>query len=242
MRRFVQALSGVESLPGIPDAVGSSLRALPERYNVGIRDVAGVLHAEEGRWTVATMRWGLVPSWEKQPETRYSTQTARLDRAAKSRMFRRAWAQRRCVLAINGYYKWEREHTPRWPWFIQSAQGGVLYAAGLWERWEKDDATPLDSFAVLTFPNAAIPAPLTPDGPLFLPASALDDWLRAPPGLLSRWLLKLRQPDLEAYPVARRVANRKLDDYTLLEPVDPASRTEAEDAASYDDEDAEDEP
>jgi hypothetical protein len=32
-------------------------------------------------------------------------------------------------------------------------------------------------------------------------------------------LLRAPQPRLEAWPVSRRVADRKLDDYTLLEPV-----------------------
>jgi len=40
--------------------------------------------------------------------------------------------------------------------------------------------------------------------------------------------LRQPQPDLEAYPVSRRVANRKFDDYSLLE---PAAATEAFEAA-----------
>ena len=231
MRRFVQALSGFEVFPGLPEDVAAALREAPDRYNVSVRQPAAVLFADDGRWQLASMAWGLVPSWEKAPETKYSTQTARLDRAPRSRLFRRAWEKRRCVVPINGYYKWDRTRKPHWPHFIQPVDGLPLYAAGLWERWragDEDDAPFLDSFALLTFPNPAIPPPLTADGPLFLPVDRLVDWLSA-----GAWWAKRiaargaeRQPVLEAYPVARRVGNPTLDDYTLLEPADPSARDE----------------
>ena len=81
-------------------AARSALGSLPDRYNVAVRDFAGVLFIQEGRWKLAEMRWGLVPSWEKQPDTKYSTQAARLERAPTSRLYRRAWATRRCLAAV----------------------------------------------------------------------------------------------------------------------------------------------
>ena len=117
MRRFVQALSGFEAMPGLPENVVAELRALPDRYNVSARQRAGVLFAADGEWQLASMAWGLVPSWEKEPATKYSTQTARLDRAPSSRLFRRAWESRRCFVPINGYYKWDRTRKPQWPQF-----------------------------------------------------------------------------------------------------------------------------
>ena len=229
MRRFVQALSGFETLPGLPEGVAAGLRELPDRYNVSTRQHAGVLFAADGEWRLAPMAWGLVPSWEKEPATKYSTQTARLDRAPSSRLFRRAWESRRCVVPLNGYYKWDRTRKPHWPQFIQPLDGLPLYAAGLWERWragDDDDAPFLDSFALLTYPNPAIPPPLTQDGPLFLPPDRLVDWLTAGGWWARRIAARAaeRQPRLEAYPVARRVGNPALDDYTLLEPADPAAR------------------
>lgn len=240
MRRFVQALSGFEAFPGLPDDVAAELRAAPDRYNVSARQHAAVLFAADDHWQLASMAWGLVPSWEKEPATKYSTQTARLDRAPRSRLFRRAWESRRCVVPVNGYYKWDRSRKPHWPLFVQPVDGGPLYAAGLWERWrahDGDDAPILDSFALLTYPNPAIPPPLTPDGPLFLPPDRLVDWLTTGPWWSQRIAARCaeRPPRLEAYPVARRVGNPALDDYTLLEPVDPAARDERAPDDGFDD-------
>src|SRR5687768_16423122 len=119
MRRFVQALSAVASRPSaLPAEVIAALADLPEHYNISVHRFAGVLFMCDDRCKVATMSWGLVPSWEPAPETRYSTQTARMLRAPQSRLFRRAWAERRCVVPMNGYYKWDRESSPRQPYFI----------------------------------------------------------------------------------------------------------------------------
>lgn len=116
---------------------------------------------------------------------------------------------------------------PAQPYFIQSTRGEVLFAAALWSLWGSE-ADGLLSFSVLTHPNAAIPAPLVPDGPRFVPPAQLAQWIQAEPARAQRWLLAQKQPALEAFAVSRRVANRKLDDYSLLEPL---AATEAFDAA-----------
>lgn len=233
MRRFVQALSGFDDFPGLPVGIAARLRAAPDRYNVAAAGTATLLFVAHDVWHVADMAWGLVPKWEPELVTKYSTQTARLERAPASRLYRRAWSQRRAVLPLTGYYKWQRQAKPYWPWFIQPVDGQPLYAAALWERWE-GDAGVLDSFAVLTFPNPAIPPPLTADGPVFLPAAQLFDWMTIDPKKAARLAARAAQPRLEAYPVSRRVADRALDDYTLLEPVQPG-RDDENDDTDFDD-------
>jgi putative SOS response-associated peptidase YedK len=228
MRRFVQALTDASQIDAsVPEGVREALAAFPDRYNLAIRGPAAIVFIQGGRWKVASMSWGLVPSWEKEPSTRYSTQTARLERARDSRLYRSAWANRRCVLPLNGYYKWDRDSTPRQPYFIQAADGMVLFAAAMWSLWGEVETGHL-SFSVLTHAQPAIPSPLVPDGPRFVPPSMLAEWIGCDARQAARWLLRQPQPELEAYAVSRRVANRKLDEPTLLEPL---AALEAFDAA-----------
>ncbi|WP_282257453.1 SOS response-associated peptidase family protein [Stenotrophomonas sp. PS02301] len=223
MRRFAQAIADSESLPaGLPAELARTLAAAPDHYNIAKGGVATVLARDhDGSIAVADMVWGLVPRWSKEPATPYTTVTARLDRAPRSRIYAQAWAQRPCVLPMTGYYKWDRERRPPWPLFVQRKDGLALLAAGLWEHWESDDGQQLDSFTVLTGPNSAIPSPLTPDGPIFIaPATALD-WLRATLQTPAALRARASTPALEAYPVSRAFRDPSRDDYTLLEPVDP---------------------
>lgn len=216
MRRFVQAFTA-EALPdALAPAIATALAAMPERYNIAVRKPAAVIFRRGDALVVEEFDWGLVPRWSKMPETKYPTVTARLERAPTSRIFRRPWESQRCVVPMSGYYKWDRSTKPARPYFIQSQSGEALFAAGLWDHWDKGEPE-LYSFAVLTHANAAIPPPLVPDGPLFVPAAKVGDWIDGP-WLPTRFLSQMKQPALEAYPVSRRIRSRDVDDYTLLEP------------------------
>ena len=161
MRRFAQAIASADSLPtGLPAVLVAALVDGPERYNVAKGKEARVLAINvHGRVCVADMTWGLVPRWSKTPATPYTTVTARLERAPRSRIFSQAWKERPCVVPLNGYYKWDRQRTPAWPRFIQRRDGLALLAAGLWETWEGEGGAFLHSFALLTGPNVSIPPP-----------------------------------------------------------------------------------
>lgn len=229
MRRFAQALADIDSLPpGIPAALARPLVCAPDRYNIGKGGIATVLARDhDGTIAVADMAWGLVPRWSKQPATPYTTVTARLERAPRSRIYAQAWLQRPCILPMTGYYKWDRQRRPPWPLFVQRTDGRALLAAGLWEHWENADGEQLDSFTVLTAPNAAIPAPLTPDGPVFVDASAALEWLAGAFATPAALQARAATPALEAYPVGRAFRDPARDDYTLLEPVDPDADADA---------------
>jgi putative SOS response-associated peptidase YedK len=218
MRRFAQAFLPDALPPALPAALAQALAAAPERYNIAVRKPAAVIFDDGAGLAVGDFTWGLVPSWSRLPETKYTTVTARLERAPASRIYRSAWEKRRCVVPMTGYYKWNRTTKPARPYFIQSRDGMALFAAGLWDRWPAD-APELLTFSVLTMPNDAIPAPRVPDGPVFLDAGAIADWI-AGPWLPARFLSRMPQPALDAYPVSRAIRSRDVDDYTLLEPAD----------------------
>lgn len=223
MRRFAQAFIDENAFaPGLPAPIALALASVVQHYNIGKGATAAVIHAADGgEPAVSYMAWGLVPRWSKEPSTPYTTVTARLERAARSRIFASAWEHRRCVVPLTGYFKWDRQRKPPWPMFVQRQDGQALLAAGLWEHWEDDAGQQLDSFTMLTDATRAIPAPLSPDGPVFVSPSTALDWLsgqiESPPQLRSR----AERPALEAYYVGLAVRSPHPDDYTLLEPVDP---------------------
>ncbi len=232
MRRFVQAVASDAVPAALAPDIRSALSDAPPRYNIASNGEALVLVLHDGEVVVDTLRWGLVPRWSKLPETAYSTITARLNRAPTSRIYARPWASRRCVVPMNGYYKWDRSGARPVPHFIQSRSGELLFAAGVWDLWEREPP-PLASFALLTMPNTAIPPPLSPDGPLFLPASNILDWLSDPAPDPAR-IAGTPQPALEAYPVSKRIRSRDVDDYTLLEPAPPDDADPVDDDADPD--------
>ena len=86
------------------------------------------------------LRWGLVPSWAKDPAIGNRMNNARMETVAEKPAYRRAFASRRCLLPADGYFEWypTEEKTkagkPRkQPFFIRPKDDGVLAMAGLYE-------------------------------------------------------------------------------------------------------------
>ncbi|MCW2744683.1 MAG: sle [Mycobacterium sp.] len=96
--------------------------------------------APEPTLDLVLARWGLVPSWAKDPGIAAKLINARWETAATKPAFRKAWRSRRCAVPVDGWYEWDGEvewqgRPRRRPWFIGPPGGGVVCLAGLWELW-----------------------------------------------------------------------------------------------------------
>src|SRR4029434_2393575 len=88
------------------------------------------------------LRWGLVPSWAKDPSIGTRMMNARMETVAEKPAYKRAFAKRRCLLPADGYFEWyptselTRSGKPRkQPFFIRPKDQGILAMAGLYEIW-----------------------------------------------------------------------------------------------------------
>jgi putative SOS response-associated peptidase YedK len=102
------------------------------------------------------LRWGLVPSWAKTPESSAKMINARSETVHEKPAYKRAFLSRRCLLPADGYYEWftpaaefaeeqkgARKRPRKQPWFITPADGSVMAMAGLFEFW-RDRTLPDD--------------------------------------------------------------------------------------------------
>ena len=93
------------------------------------------------------LRWGLVPSWAKDPAIGSRMINARAETVDSKPSFRSAFAKRRCLLPADGFYEWlkvtEDGKTRKQPYYIHRADGGPLAFAGLYELW-RDKSVPDD--------------------------------------------------------------------------------------------------
>lgn len=99
-------LSQVERLNARYAAEFSQTRLTP-RFNVApTQQVAVILDEEPGE--IATVRWGLVPSWAKDVKIGASLINARAETVATKPAFRTAFKRRRCLVLADGFYEWQR--------------------------------------------------------------------------------------------------------------------------------------
>ncbi len=79
----------------------------PARYNIAPTQAIGVVCLDaEGRRSFRLMRWGLLPSFVKDPKTFTTLINARAEGIATKPAFRHAYARRRCLVPADGFYEW----------------------------------------------------------------------------------------------------------------------------------------
>ena len=64
----------------------ASVETLRPRYNIApSQEIAAVRQSESGQREFASLKWGLIPSWSKEPKADYSTINARAETVARYR-------------------------------------------------------------------------------------------------------------------------------------------------------------
>ena len=87
-------------------------------------------------------RWGLVPSWAKDPSGGARMINARSESVLEKPAFRKAIKSRRCAVPADGYYEWKQgAGKAKQPYYVHPGQGRGLVFAGLYEWW-KDPSLP----------------------------------------------------------------------------------------------------
>ena len=141
-------------------------------------DVLAVVEHEQRRLLV-TFRWGLVPSWAPDPKVGSRMINARAETLADKPAYREAFARRRCLVAADGFYEWERTTDGRrLPHLITAADGQPLAFAGLWSTWRPaPDAPALRTCTIVTTRANDDVTDLHDRMPVVLPPQHWDLWL-----------------------------------------------------------------
>jgi len=132
-----------------------SLSAAPPRYNLAPTQQVLVVRKTNERRELVPLRWGLVPSWSKGPDSRYSMINARAETVKSKPAYRNAFKHRRCLIPSEGFYEWKATGKGKTPFFIHRTDGAPFGMAGLWEWW-RDDETIESCTIIVTDANALV--------------------------------------------------------------------------------------
>ncbi|MFI9327383.1 SOS response-associated peptidase [Kitasatospora sp. NPDC052868] len=178
------------------------------------------------------LRWGLVPQWSRSAETAVKMINARSDTVHEKPSYRQAFASRRCILPVDGYYEWqtvpgERGKPRKKPFFVSRADGAPLALAGLYEFWRNRTVPAghpeawLVTFTIVTTEAEELLAPIHERMPLFLDPGSFDDWLdpaAVEPEELRRLLIPPPPGALLATPVSPAVGSIRNNGPELTRP------------------------
>ena len=161
----VRALFGYAELPNFP-----------RRYNVAPTQPIPIVRLNGGKRSYALVRWGLLPSWVKDPRGFSLLINARGESVLDKPAFRNAIRRRRCLLPADGFYEWS-DATPRRPYFVRPKSGAPIAFAGLWETWCGPNGEEVDTATIVTTQANRLLAPIHDRMPVIVPSDAFNLWL-----------------------------------------------------------------
>ena len=182
----------------------------PTQYIAAIRD-----DGEDGR-ELTMLRWGLVPSWAKDPSIGSRMINARAETVAEKPSYRAAYRHRRCLVLADGFYEWHAEGGVKTPYYISAADGQPFTFAALWENWQsKVSDESIQSTTLITTEANEFMSTLHHRMPVVLRSETADRWLAGDDDLIE--FVASHGPELRAWPVDRRVNNARNEGEDLIE-------------------------
>jgi len=139
-----ELLAQIFNVPLVPGMLGA-------RYNIApTQPVATILQPsthEDKQFRM--LKWGLVPSWAKDPKIGAKMINARAETVMEKPSFRTPFRRQRCLIPSDGFYEWSEAEGGKQPIYIRRQDRGVFAFAGLWDRWENNSEV-IESCTILT--------------------------------------------------------------------------------------------
>ena len=194
------------------------------RYNIAPSQPIAAIRIDSDTTTrkLVMLRWGLIPSWAKDPKIGSQCINAKAETVAEKPSFRSAFKKRRCLVVATGFYEWQVQERTKQPMWIGLRSKLPFAFAGLWEHWKPAEGVPLETCTIITTEPNDLMAPIHNRMPVILSPASYDQWLD-PTFQQTESLKALLRPypseELTAYPVNTLVNNPRHDAPQCLEPV-----------------------
>ena len=131
----------------------------------------------EGERQLIQARWGLVPSWAKDPSIGNHMINARAETVARKPAFRHALETRRCLIIADGFFEWKKEGNRKLPMYLRLSSGKVFAFAGPYNIWTSPAGETMYTCTIVTTEANGLVKPFHDRMPAILPKNEEDLWL-----------------------------------------------------------------
>jgi putative SOS response-associated peptidase YedK len=199
---------------------------LEPRYNIAPSQPVPVIrlmpNCPKSQHELALLRWGLIPSWAKDPAIGNRMINARAETLAEKPAFRAALRRRRCLIPADGFYEWQGTGKSKQPFFIHFRDDRPFAFAGLWESWEGPDNSAIESCTIITTEANELVRPIHDRMPVILPPEAHIHWLDSSIDKfedIAALLVPFSSGEMDAYPVTTLVNKPTHDEPGCVSPI-----------------------
>lgn len=197
------------------------------RYNAAPSQELLVIreNRKTGERSLDLIKWGLIPHWFTDPRGGRRPINAKAESVSKLPTFREAYAQRRCIVPIDGFFEWRAIKAARakQPYAIAMKDGSPFGLAGLWENWRNPNKGEWErTFAIITVPSNSLVEQIHDRMPAILKPATYERWLGPEPDPHDL-LITYPSAPMTMWPISTRVNAPQNDDPSLLDrTVDPS--------------------
>jgi putative SOS response-associated peptidase YedK len=197
---------------------------LNPRFNIAPSQPVAVI-PNTGEKIVSMYKWGLIPSWSKDPSIGERMINARSESLTEKPSFRNAYRRRRCLILADGFYEWKASlgNKSKQPIFIRLIDSIPFAFAGLWEHWSATDGSEIRSCTIITTQPNSLLETIHNRMPVILHPDSYELWISPedhPSSELNELLVPYPSSEMLAYPVSKKVNSPLNDSPDLINPVD----------------------
>jgi putative SOS response-associated peptidase YedK len=199
---------------------------VPRRYNGAPSQELLIIRQnhQTGERSLDFLKWGLIPYWCKDPKGGRKPINAKAETVATLPTFRDAYARRRCILPVDGFFEWKAIKGQRaiQPFAIAMKDSSPFGIAGVWENWKSLETDEwVRTFTIITVPANDLVAAIHDRMPAIRHREDYDRWLGIEPDPRDA-LRPFPSELLRMWPISTRVNSTLNDDEHLLDPVESA--------------------
>lgn len=186
------------------------------RYNIPPGTDIPVIQIDgEGHRVLRMLRWGLVPSWAKDPSIGARLNNARGETVAEKPSFRSAFRYRRCLVPASGFFEWAKTGQTKQPYYISLRSGEPMAMAGVWESWKNPEGPTLHTVCIITTSANELMEPIHDRMPVIISLDHWQDWLSmrankdgrdSAAARIGELVAPYHAAQMQAWPVGRRVS------------------------------------
>jgi putative SOS response-associated peptidase YedK len=122
-------------------------------------------------------RWGLIPSWAKDPSIGKRMFNARAETVAVKPSFREAFKKRRCLIVADGFYEWQKMETGKKPFHFSLRSAEPFGFAGLYETWMSPENKSVKTCTIITTDANDMLKPIHDRMPVIVPKDKEALWI-----------------------------------------------------------------
>jgi putative SOS response-associated peptidase YedK len=139
------------------------------------QQIIAVVHDDINR--LVEFKWGLIPSWAKDPSIGNRMINARAETIAEKPAFKQAFRKRRCLIIADGFYEWQKVGKLKKPHYFSLKSGMPFGFAGLYEIWTSPDQRQINTCTIITMDSNKLIEPSHDRMPVIVPKDFEMKWL-----------------------------------------------------------------